>query len=125
MKFTPSGGSITVSFFSDGKDLETSVKDTGTGIAKEDLAKLFKKFGKLDNSYVAMASSGGTGLGLYISKSLLELMHGKIWVTSEGLSKGSTFTFSLPLVTQDVLSRANEYKVIPKGDIKALEQVAI
>lgn len=97
VKFTPPGGAVTVEYFSDGRTLETTIKDTGIGFAKEDLGRLFQRFGKLDNSYVSISSSAGTGLGLYISKHLIELMHGKIWASSLGLGKGSSFTFSLPL----------------------------
>lgn len=99
LKFTPSGGKITFDFFSDGLVVETSVADSGVGIAKEDLSKLFHKFGRLDSSYSAAATSGGTGLGLYISKHLIELMRGRIWVLSAGLNKGTTFTVSLPVAT--------------------------
>lgn len=117
LKFTPSGGQITISFFTDGKMVETSVKDTGAGISKEDLGQLFQKFGRLDSSYVAMGTSGGTGLGLFISKKLVELMHGRIWANSEGLNKGTTFSFSLPL---------EKYQVQPvTGEVKGLEPVAI
>lgn len=125
VKFTPSGGTITISFFTDGKVVETSIKDSGVGISKEDLGRLFQKFGRLDNSYVSTASSGGTGLGLYISKSLVELMHGRIWVSSEGLGKGATFTVSLPVASQEVLSRADQFRVRVKGEAKGLEPVAI
>ncbi len=95
LKFTFPGGIISISFFTDGKFVETHIKDNGQGIAKEDLAKLFKKFSRLDNSFVSLSTSGGTGLGLYISKSLVELMHGKVWATSEGEGKGSTFIIEL------------------------------
>lgn len=95
LKFSHEGGKITIGFFTDGKVVETFIKDEGSGISKEDLGRLFQKFGRLDNSYTATASSGGSGLGLYISKKLIELMAGKIWASSEGEGKGSTFTFSL------------------------------
>lgn len=97
LKFSPAGSKITISFFTDGKTVETSVKDEGPGISKDDLGRLFKKFGRLDSSFTSSATSGGTGLGLFISKSLIELMHGRIWVNSEGLGKGTTFAFSLPV----------------------------
>lgn len=97
VKYTDSGGSIIVSFFTDGRVLEISVKDSGIGISKEDLGRLFTRFGRLDNSYVSFSTSGGTGLGLYISKSLIELMNGRIRAYSEGPGKGTTFTFSLPV----------------------------
>lgn len=103
LKFSPRGGKITIGFFTDGKVVETYVKDEGSGISKEDLGRLFQKFGRLDSSYVATASSGGSGLGLYISKKLIELMKGRIWAVSEGEGKGATFTLSLPVTTQAVI----------------------
>lgn len=125
LKFTPDGGKITFDFFTDGKTVEISVSDTGVGIPEEDTSKLFHKFGRLDNSYTAAATSGGTGLGLYISKNLVELMHGKIWVKSEGINKGATFVVSLPVVTPDTLRDIENYRVKPKGEVKGLEPVAI
>ncbi len=126
LKFTPQGGFIYVSFFTDGKFVDVSVKDTGAGITKDDLSRLFTKFGRLDNSYVAAATSGGTGLGLYISKSLIELMKGKIWATSEGLGKGATFSFSLPVATPDVLTEGEKYtNKVQTGQVKYLEPVSI
>ncbi len=125
LKFTPPDGIISVGFFTDGKMVEIFVKDTGAGIGKDDLAKLFHKFSRLDNSYVAMEISGGTGLGLYISRSLVELMHGKIWAASEGENKGSTFTFSLPMATQELVSEAEKFHIKPQGEVKVLEPVAI
>lgn len=73
-----------------------SIVDTGRGIAKEDMSRLFKKFGKLEQgSFTKSAETGGTGLGLYITKGLVELHGGEIWVESEA-GKGSVFTVSLP-----------------------------
>lgn len=125
LKFTPNGGKITFDFFSDGKVVETSVSDTGVGISKEDMSKLFHKFSRLDNTYTAAATSGGTGLGLYISKSLIDLMHGKIWVRSEGTGKGATVTVSLPVATSDILKDGEKYKVTARGEAKELEPAAI
>lgn len=126
LKFTPAGGKITFDFFTDGKVVETSVSDTGVGISKEDISELFNKFSRLDNSYTAAATSGGTGLGLYISKNLVELMHGKIRVFSEGTGKGTTFTVSLPVATPDVLKNIEQYQIKPVGgEAKALEPVTI
>ncbi len=125
LKFSYPGGTVTVSFFTDGQMVDLSVKDSGCGITKEDLSKLFHKFSRLDNSYTSVSTSGGTGLGLYISKNLVELMHGKIWVSSEGLDKGSTFSFSLPIANEQVLKHADEFKVKAEGEAKPLESVAI
>ncbi len=125
LKFTYPGGSISLDFFTDGISLETSIKDNGSGIAKEDLGKLFHKFGRLDNSYTSISTSGGTGLGLYISKSLVELMHGKIWAESEGVDKGAKFSFSLPVATKQLVEEAEKYHLQPQGEAKTLEPVAL
>lgn len=125
IKFTYPDGSITVDFFTDGNIIETSIKDSGSGIAKDDLGKLFHKFGRLDNSYTSISTSGGTGLGLYISKSLVELMHGRIWVESEGMDKGAKFSFALPVATRQLVEQAEKYHIQPEGEAKLLEPVAI
>jgi signal transduction histidine kinase len=98
LKFTPRDGSITVLISQNDGQLVTSVKDTGMGIRPEDMQKLFKKFNMLGGSYLTKQSGQGSGLGLYLSKSLVELHHGRIWVESEGAGRGSTFTFTLPVV---------------------------
>lgn len=125
LKFTQNGGLISASFFTDGQIVEVAIKDNGVGISQDDLGRLFKKFGRLDNSYVAAATSGGTGLGLYIARSLVELSGGKIWATSEGLGKGTTFTFSLPVATPAILSQAEKFTRKVEGEAKVLEPVAI
>lgn len=125
LKFTYPGGIVTINFFTDGKVIEVSVSDNGLGISPDDLSKLFHKFARLDNSYVSISTSGGTGLGLYISKSLIELMHGKIWANSEGIDKGTTFTFSLPVANEETLKAAGEFVLKAQGEAKPLETVAI
>lgn len=95
IKFTPEKGKIVILLRRRGKMLETLVTDTGLGIAKQDLPKLFQKFGRLEHSFTTMAESGGgTGLGLYISNNIINLHRGKIWARSK-VGKGSTFIFSL------------------------------
>lgn len=125
LKFTKEGGVIKVSYFSDGNFIDVSIKDDGVGIAKDDVPRLFKKFSRLDNSYIAASSTGGTGLGLFICKSLIELMNGKIRVESEGENKGTTFIFSLPAATPKVLEEAEKYHYKPEGEARLLEPVAI
>ena len=105
LKFTPQNGSITVSFVQKGDMLETTVTDTGTGIDAADIPKLFTKFSMISNSYMADRPIQGTGLGLYISKSIVELHGGKIWAKSEGASKGTQFTFTLKIPTQEELAQ--------------------
>jgi len=101
LKFTPQNGTITISFLLAGKMVEVSVTDNGKGIGPQDLSKLFQKFGKIDNDYLTVQSVQGTGLGLYISKAIAQLHGGNMWVHSDGIGKGSIFTFSLPIYTQN------------------------
>lgn len=76
------------------KQILIHIKDQGVGIPQEELPKLFKKFHRVGD--YSTAESQGTGLGLYITRALVELHHGRIWADSEGPGHGSTFTFSLP-----------------------------
>ncbi len=94
-KFTPKSGTITVNSTESNGMVLVSVKDSGSGISGEDLPKLFQKFGLVENDEVKKQNRQGTGLGLYISKSLVELQGGKIWAESPGKDKGTTFYFTL------------------------------
>jgi signal transduction histidine kinase len=95
IKFTPDGGRITVvaAPVNGGEAARIAVTDTGIGIAPEDQPKLFREFSQLDGS--ASRKYEGTGLGLALSRRLVELQGGAIGVESE-LGKGSTFWFTLP-----------------------------
>jgi len=93
-KYTPDGGRITLRASLAGDMVRISVQDSGIGISKEDLVKLFTKFFRSGNR--AARAEDGTGLGLVITKLLVELHGGKITVDSE-LGKGSTFSFTLPV----------------------------
>lgn len=95
LKFTPKEGSITISNAITNDMITTSVKDTGKGIKTEDLPKLFKKFSIINADYLRKQNAQGTGLGLYISKSIVELLGGKIEVSSQGENLGTTFSFTL------------------------------
>jgi signal transduction histidine kinase len=125
LKFTKDSGTISISYFNDGYSVEVSIHDDGIRISSEDLPRLFKKSSRLDNSYVAASSTGGTGLGLFICKSLVEMMKGKIWAKSDGVNKGTTFVFSLPSATPQVLKEAEKYHYKPDGEARLLEPVAI
>jgi two-component system phosphate regulon sensor histidine kinase PhoR len=92
IKFTPPGGKAVVSAVPEADSMVVSVADTGIGIAREHLPRVFERFFKADTS----RSGGGTGLGLAIAKHIVEAHDGTIWVESQE-GEGSTFSFSLPL----------------------------
>lgn len=98
LKFTPQGGSIQTKVYILENMVITQVTDTGKGINKEDMPKLFQKFGIVGSDYLTKQGVQGTGLGLYLTRSLIQIMQGQIWVESGGENKGSSFTFSLPKV---------------------------
>jgi len=95
-KFTPEGGKVTIEARNSesGNFVEIAVKDTGIGIAKEDLQRVFDKFQQMRPSGSKAKKVKGTGLGLAIVKGIVEAHGGKIWVESE-LNKGSNFIFTL------------------------------
>jgi len=93
IKFTPSGGTITLTSRLLKSDWEFSISDTGRGVKKELLPKLFNKFYQVDN--IMTRSEGGTGLGLAIVKNIIELHKGKIHVESEE-GKGTKITMRIP-----------------------------
>lgn len=94
VKFTAKNGTITINVKLVEQYVQIGVSDTGIGIKSEDIDKLFKPFFQLDSSYSRRYE--GTGLGLVLTKHLVELHGGKIWVESD-YGKGSTFTFTLPV----------------------------
>lgn len=96
INYTNPGGKVDILVEVMPAEIRTSVIDNGVGIPQEAIPHLFGKFFRVSNSL--QKSSKGTGLGLYISKSIIEKLRGKIWVESE-VGKGSKFTFTLPLST--------------------------
>lgn len=94
LNYTHDGGTVTVTVEQIGNEVITHIEDTGIGIPPEAAPKLFRKFYRVSNEF--SSTKQGTGLGLYISKSIVELHHGRIWVTSV-LGKGSIFHFALPI----------------------------
>ena len=95
IKYSTKDTHITLVVTKEPSALRFSVTDTGSGISPDDMPRLFKKFGRLENSLVTVTAES-SGLGLYISRQYVELHGGTIEATSE-LGKGSTFTFTLPL----------------------------
>ncbi len=98
-KYSPLGGSIIVSAGVVEGMVEVSVQDHGLGIPAEALTQLFAKFFRVDSA--DRGSIGGTGLGLAICKNIVESHGGKIGVRSEGLGKGSVFSFTVPVVREE------------------------
>jgi len=98
LKFTHSGDTIEVSATQTGDHVEVAVSDSGIGISREDIPKLFR----IDTQYTNVGTAGekGTGLGLSLCKDLIEKNGGRIWVESE-VGKGTIFRFTLPTTIED------------------------
>lgn len=125
VKYTPEGGSVkfTISKKDDGY-LQFDVKDNGLGIPRHQQDKLFQKFFRADN--VVEMEAEGTGLGLYVAKSLIETLGGKIWFESEE-NKGTTFSCTLPLsgskpkkgektlISTDISKEFSKYHAVSKS----------
>ncbi len=95
IKFTPAGGEVNIAVKPDSAEwLKISVSDTGPGIAAEQAEKIFDEFYQLQQP--GERKAGGVGLGLAISKKLVEMHGGKIWLEC-GIGKGSLFSFTLPV----------------------------
>ncbi|MEM8529758.1 MAG: ATP-binding protein [Chloroflexota bacterium] len=95
IQYTPEGGSITVRVQGGDRKVQISVQDTGIGIPAESLPYLFERFYRVDRS--RSRSSGGSGIGLTITRHLVWAMGGDLDVASDGPDQGSTFRFTLPL----------------------------
>lgn len=113
VKYTPSGN-VSVGVTGNNDVVQLFVRDTGPGIMAEDVPHLFQKFYRVDNS--ATRTIGGTGLGLFICRKIIELYHGRIWVESE-VGKGSTFYINLPRLgtaRAEELQRAEAQSMAPR-----------
>ncbi|MFX1378701.1 MAG: PAS domain S-box protein [Promethearchaeota archaeon] len=100
IKFTPDYGWIEVNAKKEANQYVFEIKDNGIGLVGDEFERLFKKFERIKppimNEHINIKDSG-TGLGLYITKGIINAHGGKIWANSEGENKGSTFSFTLPL----------------------------
>jgi sensor domain CHASE-containing protein/nitrogen-specific signal transduction histidine kinase len=90
-------GSVTISAIQKSDETQVSVEDTGKGISPNDQPLLFRKFQQINDTLYTRDVSRGTGLGLYISRLMIEAMKGKIYIERSEVYKGSVFTFTLPL----------------------------
>ena len=95
LQYTPSGGQVTVRAWAERDELVVAVQDSGIGLAPEHLPHIFERFYRVDKS--RSRAGGGSGIGLTIAKHLVEAHGGRIWASSPGLNRGSTFTFALLL----------------------------
>jgi len=101
IKYTPPNGKIRVKSAITHDYILISIEDNGIGLTYEEKKRLFSQFGKIERYGQGLdILSEGSGLGLYITKKVIELHGGKIRVKSGGRNKGSTFYFTLPLITE-------------------------
>jgi len=96
-QYTPAGGQVVLKAAPQSSEVFISVKDNGMGIPAEHLPHLFTRFYRVDKSR-SRQSGGGSGIGLAITRHLVEAHGGTIWAASAGLGQGSTFTFTLPIL---------------------------
>ncbi len=94
IKYSPEGGNITIKGEIYPEHVTVSVRDEGIGIPSHQQNRIFQKFSRLDNAL--SRKTEGTGLGLYLSKAIIEAHNGRIWFAANQNSPGTTFTFSLP-----------------------------
>ncbi len=97
VKFTPENGKIGIRAKKSDSDIEIVVWDTGVGLAPENMEKIFEGFFRVDTPYSRVTE--GTGLGLPLSKKLVELHGGRLSVLSDGLDKGTSVLLTLPIVS--------------------------
>jgi signal transduction histidine kinase len=97
LRHTPDGGRVVVKAEASGDEVAFEVTDTGTGIAPEHLERVFERFYRVEKSRSRGEAHGGSGVGLAISRALVEAMGGRIRVESPGLGEGATFVFTLPV----------------------------
>jgi signal transduction histidine kinase len=113
IKFTPMGGKIWMQIEKQDGEIKVKTCDTGKGISKEDMPKLFQKFGVVGDNYLTKQGTQGTGLGLYLSKCIVMLHGGTLYAESEGEGKGSVFTFILKTGTNSSIEETK-----PEGEGK-------
>lgn len=118
IKYTPKGN-VTINIEGNKKSVTFSVEDTGIGIPKEDIPHLFQKFYRVDNTDTR--EIGGTGLGLYLSRRLIESMEGRLWVDSI-YKQGSTFFVELPRMDNISAQKAIEQAAVEAAEAKEAKE---
>ncbi len=119
VKYSPKGGEVTLTaaYLPANAEVRIAVTDNGIGISKEDQERLFTSFTRIRRPETQAIR--GTGLGLYIVKGLVELMHGRIWVESE-VNKGSTFYVALPVAPSEIPAADNGTTPCTNGHVLTL-----
>ncbi len=107
IKYTLPGGRVIITIEKQGDYLQVKIKDTGVGIPKEEIHKLFSKFFRATN--VVHLQTDGSGLGLFIVKNIITRHGGQIWVDSEE-TKGTTFTVLIPII-QDLIPKEEQREI--------------
>jgi|GEM_PF-235978 len=102
LHYAPDNTTVSVTTSRNKKDIVCSVRDAGIGIPKEEVPLLFSKFYR--GKQAKLADTEGMGIGLFVAKQIITRHKGNIWAESEGLNKGSVFSFSLPAVTAPISS---------------------
>jgi signal transduction histidine kinase len=97
IRFTPDGGEITVACEVRSGNVFISIADNGIGLTEDQVDMIFEKFYQVEDHMTR--KHGGLGIGLSITKALVEAHGGRIWASSPGLHQGATFTIALPLAT--------------------------
>lgn len=118
IKFTNQNGSIFIKSYKKNNEIVIEVKDTGIGIKKENLNKIFQRFYQADGSLTR--KFGGLGIGLALVKKYVELHNGKVFAESEGINKGSVFYIKLPIKNKDELDIIIKKKIVKSRTIKRL-----
>jgi signal transduction histidine kinase/ActR/RegA family two-component response regulator len=120
LKYTPEGGAVDVTLAAQGGQAVIAVRDTGIGVEGDVLPRIFDLFRQADRAL--HRSGGGLGLGLTVSRSLVELHGGSMSAASDGLGKGSTFSVRLPLVDVPLAAapEAAEASVAPNSEVESL-----
>jgi len=99
LQYTPAGGRVVIAAIKVKSEILISITDTGIGISPDNLPFIFNRFYRTDKSRAR--ASGGSGIGLTIAQALVKAHHGRIWAESAGEGKGSTFSFTLLVATEN------------------------
>ena len=118
IKYSPAGGEVVVSVSNNVEQLTVAVSDQGIGIPMDKLPRLFEKFERIDNRDTRQV--GGTGIGLFLVKHLVEAHNGEVWADST-LGKGSTFTFQIPIRSPHAVEEMNQLAASDAADLAQLE----